>query len=104
MDLPILIYHSLPGQEEDNADYLCRSGFALSAESEKELIAQVENLVCDSAPLKWMKQRMRKFQTKTSSIDALHVIVGAARSGPLRNVTSSKTIQKQKQKEIEVSI
>ncbi|MEH7160360.1 MGDG synthase family glycosyltransferase [Priestia megaterium] len=102
MDLPILIYHSLPGQEEDNADYLCRSGFALSAESEKELIAQVENLVCDSAPLKWMKQRMRKSQTKTSSIDALHVIVGAARSGPLRNVTSSKTIQEQK--EIEVSI
>jgi processive 1,2-diacylglycerol beta-glucosyltransferase len=102
MDLPILLYHSLPGQEEDNAEYLCRSGFALSAKSEKELIAQIENLVRDSAPLRWMKQRMKKYQTKTSSIDALHVIIEAARRGPLRNVTDSRTIQKQK--EIEVSI
>lgn len=43
-----------------------------------------------------------KYQTKTSSIDALHVIIEAARRGPLRNVTDSRTIQKQK--EIEVSI
>nr|WP_280157511.1 hypothetical protein [Priestia aryabhattai]MDH3134008.1 hypothetical protein [Priestia aryabhattai] len=101
MDLPILIYHSLPGQEEDNAEYLCRSGFALSAQSEKELIAQVENLVRDSAPLRWMKQRLKKHQTKTSSTDALHVIVEAARCRPLLNV-NDRTIHKQK--EIEVSI
>lgn len=102
MGLPILLYHSLPGQEEDNAEYLCRSGFALFAQSEKELITQIENLVHDSAPLRWMKQRMKKYQTKTSSTDALYVIVEAARCGPLRNVTDSRTIQKQK--EIEVSI
>lgn len=102
MGLPILLYHSLPGQEEDNAEYLCRSGFALFAQSEKELIAQIENLVRDSAPLRWMKQRIKKYQTKTSSIDALHIIIEAVRCGPLRNVTDSRMIQKQK--EIEVSI
>lgn len=64
MDLPILIYHSLPGQEEDNAEYLCRSGFALSVKTEEELVARVENLVHDSAPLKWMKQRIKNTKLK----------------------------------------
>ncbi|MFF2444781.1 MGDG synthase family glycosyltransferase [Priestia megaterium] len=83
MDLPILIHHSLPGQEEDNTEYLCRSGFAFVANSEKDLIAKVENLVYDSAPLRWMKQRMKKYQTKTSSVDALRVIVEAAKQDQL---------------------
>ncbi|WP_042461972.1 MGDG synthase family glycosyltransferase [Neobacillus dielmonensis] len=78
MELPLLIYHSLPGQEEDNANYLTQSGFALIAKSKKELIDLVENLIQDSAPLQLMKQRIKKAQTKTSSSDALRVIVSAA--------------------------
>ncbi|WP_176586550.1 MGDG synthase family glycosyltransferase [Priestia megaterium] len=95
MDLPILIHHSLPGQEEDNTEYLCRSGFAFVANSEKDLIAKVENLVYDSAPLRWMKQRMKKYQTKTSSVDALRVIVEAAKQDQLLKATNSIIIQKQ---------
>ena len=95
MDLPILIYHSLLGQEEDNTEYLCRSGFAFVANSEKDLIAKVENLVHDSAPLRWMKQRMKKYQTKTSSIDALRVIVKATKQDQVLKATNSIIIQKQ---------
>ncbi|MBQ4869395.1 glycosyltransferase [Priestia megaterium] len=95
MDLPILIHHSLPGQEEDNTEYLCRSGFAFVANSEKDLIAKVENLVHDSAPLRWMKQRMKKYQTKTSSIDALRVIVKATKQDQVLKATNSIIIQKQ---------
>jgi len=95
MDLPILIYHSLPGQEEDNTEYLCRSGFAFVANSEKDLIAQVENFVRNSAPLKWMKQRIKKYQTKTSSIDALRVIVEATKQDRVLKATNSIIIQKQ---------
>ena len=95
MDLPILIYHSLLGQEEDNTEYLCRSGFAFVANSEKDLIAQVENFVRNSAPLKWMKQRIKKYQTKTSSIDALRVIVEATKQDRVLKATNSIIIQKQ---------
>lgn len=65
LDLPLLIYNCLPGQEEDNAEYLYRSGFAFIARSEKALIGQIENLIHDSAPLIWIKQRIIKNQTKT---------------------------------------
>ena len=102
MDLPLLIYHSLPGQEEDNAEYLYRSGIAFVAKSEKELIGQIENLVRDSAPLKWMQQRIKKYQTKTSSRDALRVIVRAAKRGQSPKSTNIRTMQKRE--EIEVSI
>ncbi|MGK4044086.1 glycosyltransferase [Heyndrickxia oleronia] len=78
MELPLLIYHSLPGQEEDNAKYLYRSGLAFLAKSEKDLGGQIENLVQDSTPLKLMKQRIKKHRTKTSTSDALRVIVKAA--------------------------
>jgi processive 1,2-diacylglycerol beta-glucosyltransferase len=81
MELPLLIYHSLPGQEEDNAKYLYRSGFAFLAKSEKDLIWQIENFVQDTAPLKLMKQRLKKYHTKRSASDALRVIVGLAKRG-----------------------
>ncbi|MED4204935.1 MGDG synthase family glycosyltransferase [Neobacillus mesonae] len=102
MDLPLLIYHSLPGQEEDNAEYLYRSGFAFVAKSEKDVIRQIENLVYNSAPLKWMKQRIKKYQTKNSSIDALRVIVGAVERVQSPKASNYRTIQKRE--EIEVSI
>lgn len=86
MELPLLIYHSLPGQEEDNASYLTRSGFALFAKSKKDLIELVEYLVRDSAPLQLMKQRIKKNQTKTSSSDALQVIVWTANRGQIQKI------------------
>ncbi|MCM3570321.1 MGDG synthase family glycosyltransferase [Neobacillus mesonae] len=86
MNLPLLIYHSLPGQEEDNAKYLFHSGFAFLANSEKDLIGQIKNLVRDPGPLTLMKQRMKIHQTKTSSSDALRVIVMAANRGQRQKI------------------
>ena len=76
MELPLLIYNVLPGQEEDNANYLKHEGLAFLAESKKELIGIINNVVRDSKPLKMMKQRIKQHQTKTSSLAALDVIVG----------------------------
>lgn len=86
MELPLLIHHSLPGQEEDNAKYLYSSGYAFVAKSEKDLIEQVENLVRDSSPLKLMKQKIKKHQSKTSSSEALRVIVKAANRGQTQKI------------------
>jgi processive 1,2-diacylglycerol beta-glucosyltransferase len=81
MELPLLIYNPLPGQEEDNADFLVKSGLAILAENEFDLIAKIHQMVHDSIPLLSMKLRTRVFQTKTSSIDALEVIISTANLG-----------------------
>nr|WP_248733348.1 glycosyltransferase [Neobacillus rhizosphaerae] len=75
MELPLLVYHPLPGQEEDNANFLVESGLAMQAENDHDLIGKIESLIMDSKPLYRMKQRSRKYQSKTSSSDALKVII-----------------------------
>ncbi|MCM2533102.1 glycosyltransferase [Neobacillus pocheonensis] len=75
MELPIFIFNPLPGQEEDNAHYLLESGLAILAENDRDLISKIQSVMKDAKPLTFMKQRSRQYQSKTSSIDALEVIM-----------------------------
>lgn len=77
MGLPLLIYRPLPGQEEDNAEFLWKSGLAFLAKTENDLILKIESILNDSRDLKSMRQMTEPFQTRTSSFDALNVIVQA---------------------------
>ena len=77
MGLPLLIYHPLPGQEEDNAEFLWKSGLAFLAKTENDLILKIESILNDSRDLKSMQQMTEPYQTRTSSFDALNVIVQA---------------------------
>jgi processive 1,2-diacylglycerol beta-glucosyltransferase len=77
MGLPLLIYHPLPGQEEDNAEFLWKSGLAFLAKTEKDLILKIESILNDSRDLKSMQQMTERYQSRTSSFDALNVIVQA---------------------------
>ena len=75
MGLPLLIYHPLPGQEEDNAEFLWKSGLAFLAKTENDLILKIESILNDSRDLKSMQQMTEPYQSRTSSFDALNVIV-----------------------------
>ncbi|MGZ4162245.1 MAG: glycosyltransferase, partial [Neobacillus sp.] len=75
MELPIFIFNPLPGQEEDNANYLLETGLAVLAENDRDLINKIQSVMKDSKLLGFMKQRSRQYQAKTSSIDALDVII-----------------------------
>lgn len=86
MELPFLIYKPLPGQEEDNADYLVKTGLALRAENEKELISKIHHMLSDSFPLLTMRQKTRQYQTKTASVDALDIIVCTADRGRVKQI------------------
>jgi processive 1,2-diacylglycerol beta-glucosyltransferase len=77
MGLPLLIYHPLPGQEEDNAEFLWKSGLAFLAKTENDLILKIESILNDSRDLKSMQLMTEPYQTRTSSFDALNVIVQA---------------------------
>ncbi|NHM30753.1 MGDG synthase family glycosyltransferase [Neobacillus terrae] len=61
MELPMLIYQPLPGQEEDNADFLLREGMAVTAKNEKDLSALLYSLVCDPKHLTNLKLRMKAY-------------------------------------------
>lgn len=75
MELPLLIYHPLPGQEEENADYLMDLGLAMLCETEKDVINKIQQIMDDSFQLDLIKHRTKLFQTKNSSIDAVDVIL-----------------------------
>jgi len=75
MELPLLLYHPLPGQEEDNAHFLVDAGLALLAENDLDLIGKIDGVRKDSKSLLRMKQRARKYQSKTSSVDAVDAIM-----------------------------
>jgi processive 1,2-diacylglycerol beta-glucosyltransferase len=89
MELPLLIYNPLPGQEEDNADYLVKSGLAILAEDEIDLIDKIHYMIHDSIPLLSMKLRTKLYQTKTSSFDALDVIIRTANLGREQQIVNS---------------
>lgn len=78
MELPLLIYNPLPGQEEDNADYFVKSGLAIMAETDQDLMTKIYQMGHDTLFLKSMKQKAKFYQTKTSSLDALDVIMRTA--------------------------
>ncbi|OIK15651.1 1,2-diacylglycerol 3-glucosyltransferase [Bacillus sp. MUM 116] len=75
MELPLCLYKPLPGQEEDNAQYLVEAGMAILAKSDEDLINKLQIIVKNQSPLDFMKQKSRQFQSKTSTIDAVAAIV-----------------------------
>ncbi|MFJ7724791.1 glycosyltransferase [Neobacillus sp. NPDC097160] len=75
MELPLMIYRPLPGQEEDNANFLVKSELAILAKNDEDLIGKIESVMKDRTPLNTMKQRARQYHSKTSAIDALEEII-----------------------------
>ncbi len=75
MELPLLIYKPLPGQEEENADYLMNLGLAMLCENENDVIKKVQQTMNNSFQLALIKHRTKMFYLKNSSIDAVDVIL-----------------------------
>lgn len=75
MELPLLIYHPLPGQEEENADFLMDLGLAMLCEDEKDVINKIQQIMDDSFQLDLIRNRTKSLQIKNSSIDAVDVIL-----------------------------
>lgn len=87
MELPLLIYKPLPGQEEDNTDYLLGAGLAFFARDEIDLLSKVQTISRDSKQLELMKQRTTQFQTKNASLAALDAIVSTINRCEQENAT-----------------
>ena len=59
MELPMLIYRPIPGQEYANRDYLLRAGAAVYARTRRELREQLIELIRSPARLEAMRAAAR---------------------------------------------
>jgi processive 1,2-diacylglycerol beta-glucosyltransferase len=75
LELPMLLFKPLPGQEQDNAALLVNAGAALQANDEHELLVQLIHIFQDEQTLPELKLNARPFIMKTATIDALSAIL-----------------------------
>lgn len=80
LELPMLLFKPLPGQEMDNATYLTESGLALRAESNTHLVEILVDMIENPGILHKIRYRAKQNQTKTAAAEALQAILNT-RSG-----------------------
>ncbi len=73
-ELPMLLYRPLPGQEQDNAKYLLKSGVAMQANNISELVDGISNILCYPQLTLQMKRNAKSLHKKKSAFDAVYVI------------------------------
>ncbi|BAU27082.1 processive 1,2-diacylglycerol beta-glucosyltransferase [Aneurinibacillus soli] len=75
MELPMLLYKPLPGQEQDNAQFLINSGVALYAEQEADLHRYLTQMLESPEVLAKIKGNFRHLHSKWAASRALDVII-----------------------------
>ncbi|MEX2460453.1 MAG: glycosyltransferase [Paenibacillaceae bacterium] len=81
LELPMLLYKPLPGQEQDNAAFLLKAGVALQAKDEIELLEQLIAIFQNQQTLSTLKTQAKSFQMKSATMDALATILETESSG-----------------------
>ncbi|WP_276358328.1 MGDG synthase family glycosyltransferase [Cohnella caldifontis] len=85
LELPMLLFKPLLGQEKDNAAYLARIGAAVEAGSVAELAGMLTGLLGDRERLAAMKRAAARYRPASPSPDAVRAILGARSAGfPMR--------------------
>lgn len=75
MELPMLLYKALPGQERDNSAFLLRAGVAVQAENSAELLDHLIKLFKNPLTLFKLKDRAKQFQKKAATAQAVRSIL-----------------------------
>lgn len=83
-ELPMIFYKPLPGQEQDNARFLLRSGVAVQADSQEDVANQLNLLFAHPEKLAAMREKARHLQSKWAAFDALEVILRLQPTGRQR--------------------
>jgi len=71
MELPMIIFHPIPGQEYANRDYLVGAGAALSAGRTRELGAALDELCENPGKLQEMREAIRRIRRPYAAEDAV---------------------------------
>ena len=74
------IYHSLPGQEQRNADMILEGGAGFKASDSKMLAYKLNKVLKDKASLKYMKENAKRL----GSVTAADAVAAYVRKGSFR--------------------
>lgn len=67
LQLPVVIFRPLPGQEKENAFFLAKKGAAMIAYQTEELVKKVESVLYKSENVSRMKQAIQELNKKNAS-------------------------------------
>lgn len=84
LELPMLLYKPLPGQEQDNARYLLNAGVAMLAEDGHDLTGKLLWAIEHPDLLSDMKDHAKRLNQKQATLDALQVIMHTSHPVPLQ--------------------
>lgn len=79
MELPVLVFRPIPGQEHANRDFLVQHGAAMSASSLVELGRQLDRVCANPELLQGMRRAMRLIRKPDAAADAGRAILELAR-------------------------
>ncbi|KQL53058.1 1,2-diacylglycerol 3-glucosyltransferase [Heyndrickxia shackletonii] len=74
MELPMILYKPLPGQEQENALFLTKAGVAVKAKSGSEIIASISTVLKNPAVVLSMRDNARNINRKEAAFDAVDII------------------------------
>ncbi|MBS4174078.1 glycosyltransferase [Bacillus sp. FJAT-49736] len=74
MEMPMILYKPLPGQEQDNALFLTKSGVAVQAKNPSEIMNAITGILNNVQTMFQMKENARSLQKKEAAFDAVHII------------------------------
>jgi processive 1,2-diacylglycerol beta-glucosyltransferase len=74
MELPMLLYKPIPGQEQDNAKFLIQSGVAIQAITERDLTYFLSKFLDNENLLKHMRENSKQFHPGESAFASAEVI------------------------------
>ncbi len=77
-NLPMAIFKAIPGQEEQNAEYLVKNGIAIAIDKGDLLKAQIENLLSQPDRLESMRLSCRRCMRKNAAENIVSLIEGFA--------------------------
>ncbi|MCH6264397.1 MULTISPECIES: MGDG synthase family glycosyltransferase [Neobacillus] len=74
MELPMLLYKPIPGQEQDNARFLVQAGVAVQAKTDRDLSKHLSKLLSNHDLLQQMSENSKRFHPKESAFASAEVI------------------------------
>jgi processive 1,2-diacylglycerol beta-glucosyltransferase len=92
LEVPMLLYKPIPGQEEDNLQFLIRAGVARVVEPNQKMIDAVSDLLQEPETLAKMKECAKREGRKRAAKDAAAAILIMMEKGRKQNL-HAKTIK-----------
>lgn len=86
LEVPMILYRPLPGQEEENAQFLLHEGAALLATHMSQLVDHLQRLLHEPHVIQQMKEREKRLALKEAAFNAAEEILNVLHLTSLKRI------------------